>query len=158
MVAKNCPKRVPYRSPPSIVAVTKLHASRSRKDFTPPYRAALSQQYSVDSFATLRVLSCVHWPGLRCSCCNVERLCCDLEAYTLMTASTGPRCRILGSTFHVRLSGAMLLLPFAIKIAVRPNTETEIEELLRWTDHSTSEVSLGISETSVEVHRTLQSG
>jgi hypothetical protein len=50
-------------------AVTKLHASRPRKDFIPPlpYRAVLNHQCSVASFATLRVLSCLHSPGLRCS-------------------------------------------------------------------------------------------
>jgi hypothetical protein len=35
-------------------------ASRPRKDFTPPYRAAQSQQSSVARFVTLRVLSCLH--------------------------------------------------------------------------------------------------
>jgi hypothetical protein len=71
------------------VAINKLHASRPRKDFNPPppSRAALSQQYSVASFATLQVLSCLHSPGLRCSCCNVVRFCCDLEACNLMTAT-----------------------------------------------------------------------
>jgi hypothetical protein len=47
--------------------VTQLHASRPWKDFTPPYRAALSQKYSVASFATLRVLRCLYSTGLRCS-------------------------------------------------------------------------------------------
>jgi hypothetical protein len=49
----------------TIAAVAKLHASRPRKDFNAPYRAALSQQYSVASVATPRVLSCFHSPGLR---------------------------------------------------------------------------------------------
>jgi hypothetical protein len=35
---------------------------------TPPYRAGLSHQYSIASFATLRVACCLHSPGLRCSC------------------------------------------------------------------------------------------
>jgi hypothetical protein len=42
------------------VAVIKLNSSRSRRDFkisTPPFRAALSQLYSVACFATLRFLS-----------------------------------------------------------------------------------------------------
>jgi hypothetical protein len=39
----------------------------------PPYHAALSHQYSGASFATLLVLSCLHSPGLGCSCCNVVR-------------------------------------------------------------------------------------
>jgi hypothetical protein len=47
------------------VVVTKLRASRPRKNSPPPPRcAALSHQYSVASFATLRVLSCLHSPGL----------------------------------------------------------------------------------------------
>jgi hypothetical protein len=63
-----------------------MHASRSLKDFTnppPPYQAALSHQYSVASFATLRALICLHSPGLHCSCCNVVRYCCDLKALAL---------------------------------------------------------------------------
>jgi hypothetical protein len=51
----------------------------------PPYRAALSHQNSIASFATLQVLSCLHSLGLRCSCCNVVRFCCDLEACNLVT-------------------------------------------------------------------------
>jgi hypothetical protein len=69
----------------TIAAVTKLHASRPRKDFTP--RAALRHQYSVTSFATLRVLSCLHSPGFRCSCCKVVRYCCVLEACNLVTST-----------------------------------------------------------------------
>jgi hypothetical protein len=49
-----------------------------------PYRAALNHQYS---FATLRVLSCLHSPVLRCSCYNVVRFCCDREACDLVTAT-----------------------------------------------------------------------
>jgi hypothetical protein len=45
----------------------------------PPYSAALSHQYSVASFATLLVLSCLNSSGFRYSCCNVVRFCCDLE-------------------------------------------------------------------------------
>jgi hypothetical protein len=51
------------------------------------YRAALSCQYNVVSFATLRVLSCLHSPGLCCSCCNASRFCCNLEPCNLMTAT-----------------------------------------------------------------------
>jgi hypothetical protein len=50
-----------------------------------PYRAALSNQHSVASFATLRVFSCLHSPGLCCSCCNVVRFCCGLEVCNLVT-------------------------------------------------------------------------
>jgi hypothetical protein len=57
----------------------------------PAYRAALSHQYSI---ATLRVLSCLHSPGLRCSCCNVVRFCCDLEAYNLVMAITVTQIQI----------------------------------------------------------------
>jgi hypothetical protein len=72
----------------AIVAVTKLHASKPWKDFYPLHRAARSQQYSVASFATLRVLSCLHSPGLRCLCYNVARFCCDHVACNLVTATT----------------------------------------------------------------------
>jgi hypothetical protein len=68
----------------TILAVTTLHASRPRKDFTSPYHAALSNQFSVATFATLRVLNCLHSPGLHCSCYNVVRYCCDLEACNLV--------------------------------------------------------------------------
>jgi hypothetical protein len=37
----------------------------------PPYRTALSQQYSIARFAVLRVLSCLYSAGLQCSSCNV---------------------------------------------------------------------------------------
>jgi hypothetical protein len=66
---------------------TQHHASRPRKDFTPPFRAARSQQYSFANFATVRVLSCFHSPGLRCSCCKGGRFCCDLETCNLVTAT-----------------------------------------------------------------------
>jgi hypothetical protein len=70
-----------------IVAVTKLHASRPREDFTPPppplYRAARSQQHSAASLAALRVMSCLHsWAPP-----NVVRSFCDLEACNLVTAT-----------------------------------------------------------------------
>jgi hypothetical protein len=74
----------------NIVVGTKLHASRPRKDFTPPpplLRAALSQQFSVASFATLRFLRCLHSPGVCCSFCNVVRFYCDLEACNLLTTT-----------------------------------------------------------------------
>jgi hypothetical protein len=47
----------------------------------------VSQQYSVATFATLRVLSYLHSPGLRCSCCNVARFRRDLQACNLVTAT-----------------------------------------------------------------------
>jgi hypothetical protein len=50
----------------------------------PPNRAAHRQEYSD---ATLRVLSCLHSPELRCSCCNVVRFFCDLELCNLVTAT-----------------------------------------------------------------------
>jgi hypothetical protein len=49
-------------------------------NFPPPCHAVQCHQYSVASFATLLVLSCLHSPGLRSSCCNVVRFCCGLEA------------------------------------------------------------------------------
>jgi hypothetical protein len=50
-----------------------------------PYRAAVSHQYSVAGFATLRVLSCIHSPGLHYSFYNDVRHCCDLEVCNLVT-------------------------------------------------------------------------
>jgi hypothetical protein len=82
----------------TVVAVTKLHASRSRKDFSAPYRAALSQQYSVASFSKVRVLSCLYSSGLRCSCYNGVRFCYDLQACNLVTATIV--ARLSQSTFR----------------------------------------------------------
>jgi hypothetical protein len=62
--------------------------SKATEGLPPPiYLTALSRHYSVASFATLQVLSCIHSPGLRCSCCNVVRFCCDHEARNFMTAT-----------------------------------------------------------------------
>jgi hypothetical protein len=58
----------------TLVTAIKLHASRPRKNFTPhphPYREDLSHKYCAVSFATLRVLSCLHSSTLCCSCYNV---------------------------------------------------------------------------------------
>jgi hypothetical protein len=52
-----------------------------------PLPRGSKSQYTVSSFDTLRVLSCLYSPGLCCSCCNVERFCCDLEACNLVTAT-----------------------------------------------------------------------
>jgi hypothetical protein len=68
-----------------VEAATKLHASRPQKDSS-PFRAALSQQESVASFATVRVLSCLHPPLF--SCCNTVIFCCDLEARNLVVTIT----------------------------------------------------------------------
>jgi hypothetical protein len=46
----------------------------------------MSHQYSVAGFATVRVLSCLHSPGLHFSCWDVVRFYCDLEACNLVTA------------------------------------------------------------------------
>jgi hypothetical protein len=46
-----------------------------------------NRQHSVVSFAALLVLSCLHSPGLYCSCCNGVWLCCDLEACNLVPAT-----------------------------------------------------------------------
>jgi hypothetical protein len=48
------------------------------------YSAAQIRQYSVASFATLRLLNCLHSPVLRCSYCNVVRSYCDSEACNLV--------------------------------------------------------------------------
>jgi hypothetical protein len=53
----------------------------------PPYSTTRSHQHSVASFATLRVLNCLHSPGLCCSCCNIVRFCCGLDACSLLTAT-----------------------------------------------------------------------
>jgi hypothetical protein len=55
----------------------------------PLYRAALSQQHGVASFAALRVASCLHSPGLHCSCCNIVRFYCDLETCNFVAAIIG---------------------------------------------------------------------
>jgi hypothetical protein len=86
-------KPITKQSETAIEAVTKLHASRPQKDFTPPYRAALSHQYSVARFATTRVLSCLHSPELRCLCCKDVRFFCDIEAWNLETAAIITRLR-----------------------------------------------------------------
>jgi hypothetical protein len=86
-----------------IVAVTKLHASRPRKDSTHPFRSALSHQYSVATFTTLRVLSCIHSPGSRYSSCNVIRFCCDLQVCNLVTANI-VMCSSLLRECHIRFS------------------------------------------------------
>jgi hypothetical protein len=49
------------------------------------FRAFPSHQYSVASYATLRVLNSLHSPGPSRSCCNVVRLYCGLEACNLVT-------------------------------------------------------------------------
>jgi hypothetical protein len=88
-----------------IVVFTSLHASRPRKD-----RAALSPQYSVASFATLRVLSCLHSPGLRCSCCNVVQFFCDLEVCNLVTATVTDSNVISWNTYSVTWAYHLSLL------------------------------------------------
>jgi hypothetical protein len=63
----------------------------------PPPRTVLRQQYSVASFATLRVLSCLHSPGLRCSWYNVVRFCCDFEACSMVMAPTVLDSHVVGA-------------------------------------------------------------
>jgi hypothetical protein len=67
----------------------KLQNYMKRNKFNPPYRAALSQLYSV---AKLRVLSSLQLSGLRCSCCNVVRFFCDLEACILVADTIALPC------------------------------------------------------------------
>jgi hypothetical protein len=59
----------------------------------PPCRSALSRQFSVASFAKLRVLNCLHSPGLHCSSCNIVRFFCDLGACNMVTATIEPTDR-----------------------------------------------------------------
>lgn len=82
-----------------IVAVTKLHALRPRKEFNSlslshfsPFSVALSQYSSVSSFATLRVLSCHHQPGLRGSCSNVVLFSATLKQAVWWRLLTAPNC------------------------------------------------------------------
>jgi hypothetical protein len=53
----------------------------------PAYRAAASQEYSVASFATVRVASCLHSHEIRCSCFNGVQFSCDLATGNLVTAT-----------------------------------------------------------------------
>jgi hypothetical protein len=50
----------------------------------PPLTARLCHNYSVASFATLRVASCLYLPGLCSSCCNTVRSFSDQEACNFM--------------------------------------------------------------------------
>jgi hypothetical protein len=70
-----------YRSRHQIACI------KATEELHTPYRAALSHEYSVASFATLQILSCLHSPGLRCSCCNIVQFCCTLEACNFVTAT-----------------------------------------------------------------------
>jgi hypothetical protein len=76
----------------TIIVINKLHAIRPRKDFTHThthtrYCVDVNQTYNIASFATLLLPSCIHSPGLRCSCYNVTRFYCNLEACNLVTAA-----------------------------------------------------------------------
>jgi hypothetical protein len=53
-----------------------------------PHHAGPSRQYKVANSATPRLLSCLHSPGLGCSCYNVVRYFSDREAWNLLTATT----------------------------------------------------------------------
>jgi hypothetical protein len=66
------------RSSAAVVTVSKLHASRLRNDLNLPLAAAVSSKYSVAGFAA-RVLSCLHLPGLRSSCCTLYSLAVTLK-------------------------------------------------------------------------------
>jgi hypothetical protein len=79
-----CLSVFPCRTAYTTVVVTKLHVSGPRKDFTP---LKLCHRYSVASFTALLVMSCHYSPELRCSCCNVVRFYCNLEACNLVTAT-----------------------------------------------------------------------
>jgi hypothetical protein len=70
-----------YRSRHQIAcfkATEGLHSSLPRGSKSPVQRCQLC--YTAGS-------SCIHSPALRCSCCNVIRFCCDLEACNLVTAA-----------------------------------------------------------------------
>jgi hypothetical protein len=61
---------------------------------SPTLTSSSSQECSVSSFATLRVVSCRHSPELRCSYCNTVRFSCDIETRTFMAATIKHYCRI----------------------------------------------------------------
>jgi hypothetical protein len=64
---------------PSAVHVTKLHASRLREDFRPLTALLRVNSTKLQTFAAVRVPSCLYSPGLRCLCYSGVRFCCDLE-------------------------------------------------------------------------------
>jgi hypothetical protein len=66
-----------------------IACSKATEGLHPPQRAAISRQYGVASFSKLRVLSCLHSPGFRCSCCNIVPFFCDLETCNLVMANVG---------------------------------------------------------------------
>jgi hypothetical protein len=72
-----------HRKTSCFMATEGLHSP----SHTTPYHMAKSHQYRVASFAALRILSSRYSPGLCCSCCNVVRFSCDLEACNLVTAT-----------------------------------------------------------------------
>jgi hypothetical protein len=72
---------------PSNSSRHQISSFKATEGLHPPYRAALSHQCSVVSFATLLVLSCLYSPVLRCSCCNGVRFCCGLEAHNSVMAT-----------------------------------------------------------------------
>jgi hypothetical protein len=60
------------------------------------YRKTSMHQYSFVSCSVQRDLICLQVHALRCSCCNVERFCCDLGVYNLVTATYNSRCYWVG--------------------------------------------------------------
>jgi hypothetical protein len=112
-----------FFSTSAIVAVTKLHASRPLKDLKKktsptPQHEAVSQQYSVASFPTLRVLSCLHSPRLSRSFWNVVRFCCDPEAFIwwwllhdILYCRAGLPNGIFNSVFPNKILYAFLISP-----------------------------------------------
>lgn len=91
---------------PTVLAVSKLPFLQGHGRSLPsfPYRVAVSQQYSVDRFATLRFLNCLHSRGLRCQRCNV---CCEREERSLVAATKVWQ----GSRDAHLYSGSACLLP-----------------------------------------------
>jgi hypothetical protein len=54
--------------------------------FRPRYYTALSQQYSIASFVTPQVLSCLHSPVLHCLCCMLYNFVVTLNMQFDMAA------------------------------------------------------------------------
>jgi hypothetical protein len=103
-VSVSCLSFVNRQKKTAVATVNKLQLQGHGRTSHPPsptlYRVAPSQKYSVASFVMLRVLSCHHPPGLRCSWCNVVRFCCDLQACNLVTAAIGKSDCLIRNTFQ----------------------------------------------------------
>jgi hypothetical protein len=98
------------------LAVTKLHASRSRKDFSSSHltcSADASLRYIVASFAMLRVLDCLHtpWHHWLLSSCRNWLVVFKLWGTTVriyLTRNTPPGSEMTNSCFSYNAIAAFL--------------------------------------------------